>query len=48
MGNNNWLLGYLTYADFLLVELSYYLEHIYPELYPQLKFLAKLRENFYD
>jgi glutathione S-transferase len=46
LGNNNWLLGYPTYADFVLVELSYYFEHIYPELFPQLKFLIRLRENF--
>ncbi len=29
-GKNDWLFGYLTLADFLLAEVSYYIENIYP------------------
>lgn len=45
-GNKEWLLGYLTVADFLLVEFTYYIEQIYPEEYAKLPFLNELRTRF--
>lgn len=47
-GKNVWLFNYLTVADFLLVEASYYIENIYKEQYQTLKFLQELRENFHN
>ena len=30
MNGKEWILGYITYADFVLAQLSYYLQNIYP------------------
>jgi hypothetical protein len=45
-GKNDWLFGYLTLADFLLAEVSYYVENIYPEIYKSMKFLQLHRATF--
>lgn len=47
-GKKTWLFNYLTVADFLLVETSYYIENIYKEQYQTLKFLHELRESFHS
>lgn len=46
-GKKTWVFNYLTVADFLLVEASYYIENIYKEQYQTLKFLHELRESFH-
>lgn len=45
-GNKEWLLGYLTLVDFLLVEIAYYIEQVYPALYAKEPFLKELRNRF--
>lgn len=45
-GNKEWLLGYLTLADFLFVEMSYYLENIYKIEFKNLIFVQALRNSF--
>ena len=48
LGEKEWVMGYLTLADFKLAEASYYLEGIWPEqtkLYPS---LTQLRGRFDD
>jgi glutathione S-transferase len=45
-GNKEWLLGFLTLADFLFAELSYYLENIYREEFKKLNFVLASRHSF--
>jgi hypothetical protein len=42
---NGTILSYLTIADFLLAELSYYIEKLYPEEFPQYKNLITVRDH---
>jgi glutathione S-transferase len=44
--NRDWLFGYLTLADFLLVEMGYYVERIYPEQFKTFPFLLASRTAF--
>ncbi len=46
VGEKDFALGYLTFADFLLAEFSHYVEKLYPEEYANLKWLHRIRENF--
>jgi hypothetical protein len=46
VGEKDFVLGYLTLADFIVAEDSHYIERIYPEEYKILPFLRKIRENF--
>ena len=41
-------MGYLTLADFLVTEFSFYLEKIAPEAFAKYSFLAKIRKSFED
>lgn len=45
-GNREWLFGYLTLADFLLVETGYYVEKIYPQEFKTFSFLLASRNSF--
>lgn len=45
-GKREWLFGYLTLADFLLVEMSYYLEKLYPQEFKNFFFLLASRISF--
>lgn len=45
-GNKEWLMGFLTLADFMAAELSYYIEKIYPNEYQKHPFLQQIREAF--
>lgn len=45
-GGKEWLMPYLTVADFLLAELSYYVKKMYPESYGQFGFLQETRNSF--
>lgn len=46
VGENKFVLGYLSLADFIVAEDSHYIERIYPEEYKKLSFLHRIRENF--
>jgi glutathione S-transferase len=46
VGEKNFVLGYLTLADFIVAEDSHYIERVYPEEYKKLPFLQRIRENF--
>lgn len=46
LGDKDWLLGYLTWADFKLVEAIYYLEGIWPNEYKKYDTLSKIRDRF--
>lgn len=45
-GNKDWLFDRVTLPDFILAELSYYIEAIYPTEYKNLKFLHEFRSKF--
>lgn len=45
-GNKEWLFGFLTLADFLLVEMGYYVENIYRDEFKKLAFLTASRTAF--
>ena len=45
-GNKEWLFDRITFPDFLLVELSYYIETVFPSEYKNLKFLHEVRSKF--
>lgn len=45
-GNKPWLYNYLTIADFILAEVSHYIENVYKEHYQTLTFLHEIRHNF--
>jgi hypothetical protein len=45
-GNREWLFGYLTLADFLFVEMSYYLENIYNKEFKTMHFVQASRASF--
>lgn len=46
LGDQDWLLGYLTLADFKVVEASHYLEGIWPEHFKEYPKLSALRKRF--
>jgi glutathione S-transferase len=48
VGEKNFVLGYLTLADFIVTEESHYIERVYPEEYKKLPFLHRIRENFHN
>jgi hypothetical protein len=39
-------MGYLTYPDFMIAELSYYIENIFGENYQTFKFVEETRKHF--
>lgn len=43
-GEREFAVGYLSYADFVISEFSYYVEHITPELFTQHPFLKRVRD----
>lgn len=45
-GNKTWLYDYLTIADFMLAEVSYYIENVYKEHYQTETFLQEIRQSF--
>ena len=45
IGDKDFLLGYLTLADFRLAEASYYFEKLYSEHVDEFKKLIKIRER---
>ena len=45
VGEKEWTLGYLTLADFIIAENSYYLEKVYPEEYKSYPALQRIRDN---
>lgn len=46
IGENGFVLGYLTLADFIVAENSYYIETVYPEQFKTWSFLLRIRNNF--
>lgn len=46
VGKNQFVIGYLTLADFIVAEDSHYIETVFPEEYKALPFLKTIRENF--
>ena len=46
VGGKEWVMGYLTLADFVVAEHSYYIQTIYPEQYKTWTFLQAIREKF--
>lgn len=46
IGEKEFVLGYLTLADFIVAEDSHYIERMYPAEYEKLPFLKRIRENF--
>jgi len=46
MGDKEFIMGYLTIADFFLSEFSHYFEAIYPNEYKKYSFLGTIRRNF--
>jgi hypothetical protein len=45
-GNKEWLLDRITLADFVLAELSFYVEKVFPNEYKNLQFLHDIRQRF--
>lgn len=45
-GKKQWLFGFLTLADFLFVEMGYYLQNIYPEQFKNFPFIVDSRTSF--
>lgn len=39
------MVGYLTWADFYVAEISYYVEKILPDLYNKFKFFFNIRKS---
>lgn len=46
VGEKNFVLGYLTLADFIIAEDSYYIERVFPEEFKASPFMHRIRENF--
>lgn len=42
-GEKDFALGYLTLADFVIAEFSYYVEHVTPENFAKFEFLKRVR-----
>ena len=45
-GQKDFALGYLTLADFYIVEGSYHIEKIFPQVYAKYPFLKRVRTVF--
>lgn len=45
IGEKQFVLGYLTLADFIIAEDSNYIERLFPEEYKALSFLQRIRDN---
>jgi glutathione S-transferase len=46
VGENKFVLGYLTLADFVVAEDSHYIERLFPEDFKTFSFLGRVREEF--
>ena len=46
VGENKFVLGYLSLADFVVAEDSHYIERLFPEEYKTFYFLGRIREEF--
>lgn len=46
VGKNDFVLGYLTLADFIVAEDSYYIETVFSEKFKNWSFLWRIRNNF--
>jgi glutathione S-transferase len=46
VGQNAFVLGYLSLADFIVAEDSYYIETVFPEQFKNWPFLLRIRQNF--
>lgn len=47
-GNYEWIFGRLTLPDFLLVEISFYIENVFPNHYKEFSFLNEIRIRFHN
>lgn len=47
-GSYEWIFGRLTLPDFLLTEISFYIENIYPGNYKEFPFLNEIRTRFHN
>lgn len=43
--DSSYALGYLTWADFHISEVSHYIEKLYPEAYAKYKYWGRIRES---
>ncbi|XP_031505747.1 uncharacterized protein LOC116268063 [Nymphaea colorata] len=48
VGENKFVLGYLTLADFVVAEDSHYIERLFPEDFKAFSFLGRIRAEFND
>jgi hypothetical protein len=46
VGKNDFVLGYLSLADFIVAEDSYYIQTVFPEQFNRWSFLQRIRKNF--
>ncbi len=46
VGEKQFVLGYLTLADFVVAEESHYIERLYPNDYASFPFLGRVRREF--
>ena len=46
IGDNKFVLGYLTLADFIVAEDSHYIQRLFPEEYKKVEFLHRIRTEF--
>ena len=46
MRNQEWVLGYLSLADFVVAEDSHYIQRVYPEEYKSWTYLQNIRQRF--
>lgn len=46
MKSKDFVLGYLTLADFVVSEASYYVENVIPEVYNKYEALSSIRKSF--
>lgn len=44
--SKDFVLGYLTLADFVIAETSHYVENVFPELYHKYQILSSIRKSF--
>ena len=43
--NQQYAFGYLTWTDFYIAEVSYYVEKIFPEAYKKYEFFTNIRNS---
>ena len=46
VGEKEWVMGYLSLADFVVAEDSNFVQRVYPEQYKTWPFLQRIRERF--